>query len=180
MSANNHSAAANITTREKILQASHNLFSTQGYAATSIRQIASASRLVPAGIYNHFQSKEDIFQAVLLQNNPFTDNVINFNTARPGKEDVQNILEAADHQPGFFNLVLVDLLEFKGKHLPVLMDQNEAGPASARSTAFLLSLIISYYTYQSLLTGIFPAVTPPQISPADILDFFLDNSLALE
>jgi len=182
MYAVSHPEAVTNPTRERILQASHNLFSTQGYAGTSMRQIASQSRLVPAAIYNHFLNKEEIFQAVLLSNNPFANAEFNISTSQPVKEDVKMILEVTDHQPGFFNLVLVDLLEFKGKHLPALMDQHDpaASTVSARSTAILISLIISYYTYQSLVTGIYPAVIPSQIFPVDILDFFLDNSLALE
>ena len=47
-------------TREKILKQSGKLFNTQGYKATSLSDITSASGLTKGAIYKHFKNKEDL------------------------------------------------------------------------------------------------------------------------
>lgn len=51
--------------RRGVLDAAAQLFVAQGYAATSLRQIASLAGLKAASIYHHFESKDDLFVAVL-------------------------------------------------------------------------------------------------------------------
>ena len=53
-------------TRNAILQAAHDLFVQQGYHGTSMRQIAKQAGLALGGLYNHFASKEDVFQAATI------------------------------------------------------------------------------------------------------------------
>lgn len=47
-----------IGTREQILDTALELFTTQGYDATSLRQIADRLHLTKAALYYHFQAKE--------------------------------------------------------------------------------------------------------------------------
>ena len=47
-------------TREKILKKSGLLFNTQGYKATSISDITSATGFTKGAIYRHFKSKEEL------------------------------------------------------------------------------------------------------------------------
>jgi AcrR family transcriptional regulator len=56
------SAAAD--TRRRILAVALELFSTRGYAGTSIRDIAEAMGMTKASLYYHFESKEQILEAV--------------------------------------------------------------------------------------------------------------------
>ncbi len=49
-------------TRERILDAALELFAAQGYAATSLRQIAQAVGIKESAIYAHFASKEAVFR----------------------------------------------------------------------------------------------------------------------
>ncbi|PRQ11030.1 TetR/AcrR family transcriptional regulator [Corynebacterium sp. 13CS0277] len=53
------------TAREEILDASAELFTTQGYATTSTHQIADAVGIRQASLYYHFPSKADIFISLL-------------------------------------------------------------------------------------------------------------------
>lgn len=53
-------------TKNEILEAALNLFSTQGYEATSILQIAEAVGIRKASLYSHFTSKQEILD-VLVQ-----------------------------------------------------------------------------------------------------------------
>jgi len=48
-----------------VLDAAAELFVTQGYAGTTIRQIAAATGIKAGSIYHHFDSKEALFVAVL-------------------------------------------------------------------------------------------------------------------
>ena len=51
--------------REEILDASSELFTTQGFATTSTHQIADAVGIRQASLYYHFPSKTDIFLTLL-------------------------------------------------------------------------------------------------------------------
>ena len=52
-------------TKQEILEASLELFSVQGFEATSISQIASAVGIRKASLYSHFQSKQAILDAIV-------------------------------------------------------------------------------------------------------------------
>ncbi|OCL27288.1 hypothetical protein U472_07430 [Orenia metallireducens] len=51
-------------TKDLILDAALDLFSEKGFAATSIREIAEKVGIRKSSIYNHFKSKEDIFETL--------------------------------------------------------------------------------------------------------------------
>ena len=52
-------------TRQEILDAALELFSVQGYEATSISQLADAVGIRKASLYSHFAGKQDILDALL-------------------------------------------------------------------------------------------------------------------
>ena len=52
------------STKQHILSVSLDLFSKNGFAGTSIRQIAKAVGIRESGIYNHFSSKGQIFREI--------------------------------------------------------------------------------------------------------------------
>jgi AcrR family transcriptional regulator len=58
-------------TRSSILQAAHDLFVEQGYHGTSMRQVASRAGVALGGLYNHFPSKEAVFEAVFITYHPY-------------------------------------------------------------------------------------------------------------
>jgi len=51
---------------KKILSAALDLFGTVGYEATSIAQIAKKAEVSKGLVYNYFDSKEDLLQAVVM------------------------------------------------------------------------------------------------------------------
>jgi AcrR family transcriptional regulator len=60
-------------TRERLLDAAAELFSTQGYGATTIEDIATAAGATRATFYLHFPSKSDVvhgFYAALVEYDP--------------------------------------------------------------------------------------------------------------
>lgn len=52
-------------TKQQILDAAAGLFLEKGFAATTLRQIADRARMKAGSIYYHFDSKDDILDAVL-------------------------------------------------------------------------------------------------------------------
>lgn len=67
------SAATQPSTRDQILDAAENLFATQGYAATTIKQVAEQVGIQGPAIYKHFDNKRALFEEVLERLfSPFT------------------------------------------------------------------------------------------------------------
>jgi TetR/AcrR family transcriptional regulator len=54
-----------VTTRGRILQAAHELFTHKGFANTSVRQICEDAEVTAPVIYYYFGSKDGVFQAVV-------------------------------------------------------------------------------------------------------------------
>jgi AcrR family transcriptional regulator len=52
-------------TKEKIFEASLDLFADQGYDRTSVRRIAKTVGLTEGAVYRHYPSKESILEAIL-------------------------------------------------------------------------------------------------------------------
>lgn len=63
-------------TREQLLNAAEDLFATQGYAATTIKQVAEQVGIQGPAIYKHFANKRALFEEVLERLfSPFTEMV---------------------------------------------------------------------------------------------------------
>lgn len=56
-----------MTSQLRILRAARELFGTQGFEATSVRQLAAACGLTDAAVLYHFGSKEGILEALWAQ-----------------------------------------------------------------------------------------------------------------
>jgi AcrR family transcriptional regulator len=55
------------TTRDRILDVALDLFTTQGFDGTSLRQIAERLDITKAALYYHFESKDDILMALHMR-----------------------------------------------------------------------------------------------------------------
>ncbi|MFC2085178.1 TetR/AcrR family transcriptional regulator [Bacteroidota bacterium] len=54
-------------TKDKIREVAFDIFSTEGFSGTSIRQIAKTVGIRESAIYNHFNSKEDIISEIIME-----------------------------------------------------------------------------------------------------------------
>ena len=54
-------------TKEKILEVALNLFSTKGYKATTVRDIAGAIGIKQSALYNHFKNKDEILETLISE-----------------------------------------------------------------------------------------------------------------
>ena len=114
-------------TRVAIEDAALELFMEQGYHATSMRQIADKAGLALGGIYNHFAGKDEIFEGVIIDKHPYRTILPAILAAE--EEDLEKFFRNAFHiiitelgeRPEFVNLMLIELVEFKGKHGSVML-----------------------------------------------------------
>ncbi|MDA8067964.1 MAG: TetR family transcriptional regulator [Actinomycetota bacterium] len=101
-------------TRQKLLLAAQRLFREQGYAATSLDQIAEAAALTKGAIYGHFSSKEDLLlSAVEAAPTPDFGTVLN-DPSRPARERLAEfgLAAATDDELAGDRLELAVTLEF--------------------------------------------------------------------
>ena len=179
-------------TRRSILEASYSLFLDQGFHGTSMRQIARKSKLALGGIYNHFASKEEIFSAIIAERHPYHQIVPLLASAEGDTVDeflsnaARLLVDALGENPDFLNIMLIEIVEFKAKHVPDLFetlfpqiiqigmrlksydDQVRPIPVELMMRAFL-GMFFSYYITQIMLAGLMPAGTQK-----DALNSFVD------
>lgn len=190
-------------TRLAIEDAALELYMEQGYHATSMRQIADQTGLALGGIYNHFKSKEEIFEAIIIDKHPYkkilpivlaeeTDNLDGFL-----KNAMQVVIKELGGEPYYMRLMLIELVEFNGKHgasllkliapevLPVFerliksrKDLRVTNPAMLMRSFF--GMIISYFLTGMLISGSVIDKLMPK-NPADIyVDIMLHGILKSE
>lgn len=116
-------------TAQAILDAGEFLFPRQGFHGTSVRQLARYAGITPAAIYNHFPSKEAVFTALLSARSPLRILALALSqskgeTAEALLQDGIRRMEAdLGERADNLRLVLVELLEFEGRHLPQVMPE---------------------------------------------------------
>lgn len=116
-------------TSRVIIDAAYDLIVAQGYAATSMRQISKKAGLSLGSIYNHFSSKDEVFVAILEERHPFFQIVPILNTIEGenieafARNAARTLIAELGHHPEFLNLLLVEIVEFKGEHVPLVFEK---------------------------------------------------------
>lgn len=115
-------------TRQAILAAAYGLFLEQGFSATSMRQIAQHAGLAVGGIYNHFASKEAIFDVLIVEKHPYLQ-VVPILRSTPGdtlevfvRNAAHTLVAELNHRPDFIKLIFIEVIEFNGRHFPFLFE----------------------------------------------------------
>jgi len=109
----------------RTLEAALGLFSSQGFRATSMREIADGAGLSVGNVYHHFQSKEEIFQRLLEQ---YWERVLDpelalnrIFAAADFPDDLEEmamaIEEVVEEFRPYILLIYVDVIEFQGEHI---------------------------------------------------------------
>jgi AcrR family transcriptional regulator len=142
-------------TREEILRCAHELFLERGFNGASMRQIAQRAGIAVGGIYNHFASKEDIFEAIFLERHPFIELFPAMFAAQGDTLDAfvrdaaKHMVVALGEHYDFLNLMFIEIVEFKSKHIPKLF--NKFFP-------YILEYSALFEKFQDRLRPIPPAV----------------------
>lgn len=71
-------------TRAALLKAALNLFSSKGYAATSIDDISQSAKLTRGALYHHFQSKADLYNTLVEEVSARGANIVQESVAEGG------------------------------------------------------------------------------------------------
>lgn len=149
---------AGMGTREKILDTAARLFSTRGYAATSLAQVARAAHVSKALVLWYFESKEHLFRAALQH----------FLT--PYEIDAQALLGLSEYEQ--IEKLIDDYYDFVAEHLPsVKFVLGQIVRGDDASTELVARVSTLYRVYCDLLASILERgrerhVFPGHIKPA--------------
>jgi AcrR family transcriptional regulator len=168
--------------RAQILDAALELFSHQGYRATSIRDIATKAGVSTGNVYHHFADKEQVFKTLLEQFRTIVESP-DFPIYRAFErgafpQNLDEIGKAAQEVITRWRsnvaLIYVDVVEFDGIHIRqfygnmaaicerFVVEHRENNPIADRlrpgvppATAMLLSIrVFFYYFVVELLFGV--------------------------
>lgn len=187
-------------TRLAVEDAAISLFLEQGYHATSMRQIAKRAHLALGGIYNHFSSKDEIFEAIIIDQHPYKKILplvlaVEEETAEGFFRDAFRIvIRELGQRPEFINLIFIELVEFKGKHGSIML--REIAPKvlpifrkhvkkmkglRVHNPALLMrsffGMIISYFVTEIIISNSVLSPLMPKNSADVYIDLFLKGIL---
>jgi AcrR family transcriptional regulator len=187
-------------TRLAIETSAVSLFLEQGYHATSMRQIAERADLALGGIYNHFSSKDEIFEAIIIDQHPYKKIlplVVAVQAETPEeffRGAFQIVIRELGQQPEFINLMFIELIEFKGKHGSIML--REIAPRvlpvfertvksmkglRVRHPAVLMrsffGMIISYFVTDMIIANSVISPLMPKNSAEAYIDIYLRGIL---
>lgn len=117
-------------TRQELIDAACDLFILNGFHATTTRQITEKLGLVAGAMYNHFESKTALFEAVLDTYHPWLriPEVLRKANGKTVEEYIRNasdkLLKEWDKRPELIRLHLIEVLEFNGQHIPALFEKT--------------------------------------------------------
>jgi TetR/AcrR family transcriptional regulator, cholesterol catabolism regulator len=131
-----------VSKKKEIIEKSAQLFREKGYAASSVRDIATAVNLEPSSLYSHIKSKEELLFAICMEcashYNNAMDDVLNANIYS-GIEKLKNIMFI------HIDLALNDptsstVFSDEWKHLPHQMLEHFIAERKSYEKKFLLVL----------------------------------------
>lgn len=111
--------------RRQILDAALDLFSHQGYGATSVRNIAERAGVSTGNVYHHFPDKEAMYKALFEEYwSAISDPEFPFNKALASgvfPDNLEQIGKASEktvrRYRKYIALIYVDVVEFDGGHI---------------------------------------------------------------
>ncbi len=187
-------------TRQAIEEAAYALFLENGYHGTAMRQIADRAGLALGSIYNHFASKDDIFQALIIDKHPYTQ-ILPVIEKAPGatvEEFIRNAARAIQgelgRRPDFIKLMFIEVVEFNGRHfaklfetvyphiLPILqrLGAPESGVRGIALPVLLRTLmgsIVAFYLTEFLMGNDSLPAEMRNVSLEDFMDIYLHGIL---
>lgn len=95
--------------RKQILDAAWEVFGQRGYTTTSLRMIADAVDLTPAGVLRHFGRKEELLTAVLTRFDDIDRYSVDGGSRRVGLAyfaGLRRLMETHSDHPGLIELLL--------------------------------------------------------------------------
>lgn len=114
-------------TAERILDAAEALFAERGFAGTTMRDVAEAVGIRTPSLYNHFESKDELYAAVLERGiRPVIDLLAGFvgPRGRSGgqRELLEQVVRLLGARPNLLRLVQFETLTGGARLTPALRD----------------------------------------------------------
>ena len=184
------------TTRIAIEDAAVELFMEHGYHATSMRQIAEHAGLALGGIYNHFSSKEELFEGIIVDKHPYKKILplildVKGETAEDFlKNAMWIVITELGREPYYLKLMMIEFVEFNGGHgaamlkeiapkvLPVFEQivkarKNLRVTNPAMLMRFFFGMVMSYFITEMVISNSVISKLMPK-NPMDVyVDIFL-------
>jgi len=176
--------------REQLLTRSSDLFAKNGYAGTSIRQIARSCSITEAAIYRHFQSKLDLYEEIIrrkaaehdiagylakqVDQGSILDALISVSShiMKLTREDpalvrlmFNNSLESGDIPTVLFQEIRLPYINFLNQEFIKRMEAGEINQIEPFLTA---RCFVGMVMDCALNLGIWETLVPSQNQPADI------------
>ena len=193
------------STRERILSEALDLFARNGFAGTSVRQIARAVGLRESSLYNHFEGKEAIYHALIDSYGPASSaqrlRGPDFQALRGDPKGLCRLYAAelldqwCDPREQRFNELITterNRLPAERAHYFDTLFSAESGLLTDYFRDFALAglirttnpretarLFMGGLTFVRLEHFIVPEAPSPRAAAAETLDRFVDNFLAL-
>jgi AcrR family transcriptional regulator len=128
---------------DRLREAAMRIFAQRGYHAASVREITKAAGIVPAALYNHFASKADLLQDLILQGH----NVLNLRVEialRSAGPRASERLECVTRELAQFHAEFTELARLSNREFRALPEpQCRAIIAQRRQFRALLEGILS-------------------------------------
>ena len=111
------------STEKLVRDSAYALFVERGFHGSSMRDIAERAGIKAASIYNHFDNKEQIFEAVFIERHPIFRilEILDGISGATAEELLSNAVNQLDKElrsdPSLLNLFFVELVEMNGKHI---------------------------------------------------------------
>ena len=114
-------------TRNQIMQTAKSMMVANGFSATSMRDIAEATGISPASIYNHFKGKDELFECLIKDSLPIEE-LAGEITADYGENPVdfirgviKRLVKLLLNNEDYIRLSLIDAQERQGKNIKKVM-----------------------------------------------------------
>jgi AcrR family transcriptional regulator len=181
-----------LKTHDLIIAGAYELFLEHGFHGTSMRQIAQRAGVVVGALYNHFQGKEAVYQAVLLAHHPFHKAFPALAEARGDtaeeylRDAARRLVASLGSEREFLRLMFIEVVEFDNRHLAAIiaermpqLQQFVQGLYARRGALRAFAPVVILRSFVGLFFSYFITeimITPylPKEFTADVFDSFVD------
>ena len=134
-----------LTTREKLIQAGHEIFYREGFLAVGLDRLLNEVGCSKQTFYNHFESKDDLIVAVIDEHHRWWSSEVRDRIQRTGGPDARgqilamfDVMDEIMHDPEYHGCIFINAaVEFPQPHHPA---HQSARKAKADGLALLTEL----------------------------------------